>query len=415
MQMGERMEGKLIILKKQHHIISAMHEEGELVELNCETLEDTKILGNIYTGKVKNIVKNINAAFVEVSDGLLCYYSLTENKHHIFLNSKKNKEVHIGDELLIQISKDNIKTKAPVATCYINITGKYLVLTAGKCNLGISNKISELTTRQQLKDQISPYLSSQYGIIIRTNAMHASPLLIEKEAISLKNHFDTIIDIARYRTCFQLIDEAPPNYLTDIRDQNDHNLQSIITDDKMIHQTIADYLAIYQPEDQNKLVFYDDKAISLSSLYRLDQRMEEASKERVWLKSGAYLIIQPTEAMVVIDVNTGKALNKKKTREHFLSINLEAAKAIGKQLRLRNLSGIIIIDFIDMEAEEDRQRLMVEFDSILKRDRIKTTLVGISKLNLVELTRKKTKKPLHEQIGTICPMCRGARVLFEEI
>jgi len=155
----------------------------------------------------------------------------------------------------------------------------------------------------------------------------------------------------------------------------------------------------HQKEDISKLQFYEDKLLSLSKLYSIDHKLEHALHEKVWLKSGGTIVIQPTEALTVIDVNTGKAINgKKNIEDNFLKINREAAKEIAKQLRLRNISGIIIIDFITMTIEEHKQILMEELDSYLRKDPIKTTLVDMTPLNLVEITRKKVRKPLHEQI-----------------
>lgn len=402
------MEGSLVIQKREHFTISAMFEDRKLVELDFEPNENSSILGNIYTGKVKNIVKNINSAFVEIENGILCYYSLTENKHHIFLNPKKNDVLVEGDEILLQISKENIKTKAPVATCYINLTGKYLILTAGKKHIRVSNKITDDIFKKDIRKLISSFELGDCGIIVRTNAKDCTPNDLEQESNRLTQQYTRLLEIAMYRTCCQLLYKAPANYIGQVRDQNSNMLTKIVTDDTVIYEDMKQYLTDFQQEDLGKLVFHEDPMIGLSSLMNLNKEIEESLRERVWLKSGGYLVIQPTEAMIVIDVNTGKAINKKKSEDHFLMINLEAAKEIARQLRLRNLSGIIIVDFIDMAAETSRQQLMEEFGAHLKKDRIPTTLVDMTKLNLVELTRKKIKKPIYEQLNSVCTTCNGS-------
>ena len=172
-----------------------------------------------------------------------------------------------------------------------------------------------------------------------------------------------------------------------------------MTDDKEIYDTIHAYLLNFQPSDVAKLVFYNDSMLTLNHLYGIETKIEKALQEKVWLNSGGYLIIQPTEAMNVIDVNSGKAIaGKKNTERHFLKINLEAAVEIAKQIRLRNISGIIIIDFIDMEEEASKKELIETLEREIKKDSVKTVFVDMTKLNLVELTRKKMRKSLAEQV-----------------
>ncbi|SCP94984.1 ribonuclease G [Anaerobium acetethylicum] len=397
--------------KNPDNIITALYEDGDLVELNCEKAESDRILNNIYIGKVKNIVSNIQAAFIEIADGLMCYYSFEDNKSPIFVNHKNSQKLAIGDELLVQVSKENVKTKAPVVTSNLSFAGKYMVLTTGNCRIGISGKIPE-EQKKRLKSWVKPYASEDYGFIVRTNAKDAQKEQIEKEIEALIRRYNDVKSAGLHRTCFSLIYQAPPAYLTNLRDTYARNLESIITDDGELYGAMKAYLELEQKEDAGKLMFYEDSLLPLQKLYSLETRLKEALREQVWLKSGAYLIIQPTEAFVVIDVNTGKFTGKKKLQDTFLKINLEAAKEIAKQLRLRNLSGIIVVDFIDMEREEDRQSLMESLDECLKKDPVKATLVGMSRLNLVEITRKKVRKPLKEQMVVQCPVCGGRGYLY---
>ena len=202
---------------------------------------------------------------------------------------------------------------------------------------------------------------------------------------------------AAYRTCFSQLYRSVPSYISDIRDLNSGLLQEIITDDSSICQQLQEYLACFQPEDHRKLTYYEDKMLPLGKLYSLESVMERAMNKRVWLKSGGYLVIEPTEALVVIDVNTGKFSEKKEIRATILKTNLEAAAEISRQLRLRNLSGIIIVDFIDMERDEDKRELLTRLEALTAKDPVKTTVVDMTRLNLVEITRKKVRRPLYEQ------------------
>ncbi|WP_455718178.1 ribonuclease E/G, partial [Anaerosporobacter sp.] len=374
-------------------------EDNEFVQLRVDSMDSDSILGNIYVGKVKNIVKNINAAFIEIAGGAMCYYSLEENKNPIYVKEKKTDKIVMGDEILIQIEKENIKTKAPVATCHLNFTGKYVVLTHGKTKIGVSSKITSDNEKKRLKEILYSYKNDEYGFIIRTNAQGASEDMIQGEIDSLIKMYEEITQYGVHRSTFSLVHKTPSAYLCDIRDGYANTLTEIITDDENIYAQIEEYLKKYQQEDLEKLRFYNDDQIKLSALYNIEKRLEEATREHVWLKSGAYLVIQHTEAFNVIDVNTGKAIaGKKKAQETFLKINLEAAREAARQIRLRNLSGIIIIDFIDLLDKKDQEILMKELTQLFKKDPVKTTVVDITALNLVEITRKKVRKPLHEQL-----------------
>ncbi|MDF2590097.1 MAG: hypothetical protein K0S41_3938, partial [Anaerocolumna sp.] len=387
------------ITKQDNRIISSIYEGNEMVQVNIDYAGKKSILGNIYIGKVKNIVKNINAAFVEISDGRMCYLSLEENLYPIFVNAKKTDKIVIGDEILVQVSKEDIKTKAPAVTTNLNFTGKYIVLVHGKSAVGVSSKIQDDAERKRLKGLMKDYLQESYGFIVRTNAVNVTEEQLQAELQILKKCYDEIKEFGIHKTKFTLLYETPPGYLCDIRDGFADSIDEIITDDTIIYNEMKQYLSDYQKEDLHKLHLYEDKLISLNNLYSVNTKLENALREKVWLKSGGTIIIQPTEALTVIDINTGKAISgKKKAQETFFKINMEAAHEIAKQVRLRNISGIIIIDFIDMDAQSDKAALMKELDGLFRKDPIKTTLVDMTALNLVEVTRKKVRKPIHEQI-----------------
>ncbi len=392
------MKHKLIITKLDNQIVSAIYEDSDMLQVNLDRLDKQSILGNIYIGKVKNIVKNINAAFIEIAGGKMCYLALNENKNPIFVNPKKSDVIVSGDELLVQISKEDVKTKAPVVTTNLNFTGKYIVLVHGKSTLGISAKIEEETERKRLKEIMIDFKQDSCGFIVRTNAMHIPREQIREEVQILIKYYEDIKEYGIHKTPFSLIYKTPPGFICDIRDGFADNIDEIQTDDKEIYEQIRIYMEKYQREDLSKLTFYEDKLISLGSLYGIRAKLENALRDKVWLKSGGTIIIQPTEALTVIDVNTGKAISgKRKAQDTFFKINMEAAAEIAKQIRLRNLSGIIIIDFIDMVEQEYKNYLMKELEDLFRKDPVKTTLIDMTALNLVEVTRKKVRKPLNEQ------------------
>jgi ribonuclease G len=402
------MENKLVITKKDNVIISAFFEGKDMVQVSLNASEEAGILGNIYLGKVKNIIKNINAAFVEIADGRMCYYSLGENRYPIMAKEQEYKEedtklaevkVKVGDELIVQVTKEDVKTKAPVVSSNLNFTGKYVALTYGKATVGVSAKIVEEKERHRLKDIAVRYKHKEYGFIIRTNAAYIPEEKIVEEMQKLIEEYEDIRKYGIHKNRFSLLYKTPPNYICDIRDGYTDNVNEFITDNEVLYEHMKEYLTQYQSEDIIKLRFYQDATLSLSNLYGINEKLGEAVRPMVWLKSGGTIVIQPTEALTVIDVNTGKAVaGKKKVQETFLKVNREAAKEIAKQIRLRNLSGIIIIDFIDMELKKDKDLLMDELEEYFKKDPVKTTLVDMTALGLVEVTRKKVRKPLHEQL-----------------
>lgn len=389
---------KFIITRWNNRLLTAQFSDGTAVEVGLE--EPGAILGNIYIGKVKTIVKNLNSAFVDFGEGKTGYYSLTDNPVPLFADGMSSRSLKSGDNIIVQVAKDAVKTKDPVLTANLNFTGKYAVLTAGKQVIGFSAKISDKNWKEALKPQLEALTGGTAGLIVRTNAYGMEQELL-REVGMLLEQYRAVLSIAPYRTHYSLLYEAEPEYLKSLRNCPEGTMEEIITDDPAIYHTIRQYLERVQPESMGKLRLYQDSMVDLASLYSLQSVMDQACQKRVWLKSGGYLIIEPTEAMVVIDVNTGKYAGKKKLADTVRMINLEAAKEVCRQLRLRNLSGIIMVDFIDMETEEDKALLMDTLRSLAHLDPVKVNVVDMTPLGIVELTRKKGKKPLWEQLSGV--------------
>lgn len=392
---------KLIITRWDGCILTMTKADGVTVQLDLEEDGGQSILGNIYIGKIKNIVKNINAAFVDIGNGQMGYLSLAET--HIRKTSGNpsgnpdSGKLRPGDEILVQVERDAVKTKAPVLTGNLNLPGRYFVLTSGKCQLGFSAKIQDEGWKRQLRLFLEAEKPENVGIIVRTNAYNVPDAELKKELTALFKTYEDILENSLHRVCGSLLYESSPSYLSGIRDSFGPSLEGIVTDQQDIFQAVKEYLAKEQPEELSKLSLYADPLLPLYKLHQVEKSMEEALGKRVWLKSGGYLVIEPTEALVVIDVNTGKYSGKKNLHDTIMKINLEAAAEVARQLRLRNLSGIIVVDFIDMEAKEDQDLLMGTLENMLKADPVKTSVVEITKLNLVEITRKKIRRPLYEQ------------------
>lgn len=389
----------LIITKKDEHtVLMGILSEGRAVELRLSPLQDGKrsLVGNIYIGKVRKIQKNIDAAFIEIAGRQQCYYSISANPNPIFTKKGNSPNIVEGNELLVQVRRDGLKTKLPAVSGNIELAGQYLILTGNDNQIGISGKLSS-DTRKRLREWMTPFISDTHGFIVRTNAGEASREELEEEAHKLTDQYETLLHNAQYRTCFSMLKGPLPVWIEMLRDTYIAHLDAIITDVPQIHASLAEYLQQSHPQLLDKLRLYQDELLPLIKLYRLERDLAEALREQVWLKSGGYLVIQPTEALAVIDVNTGKYSEKKARRETLRKINLEAAAESARQIRLRNLSGIILIDFINMENSDDQKELLEFLDHLLLRDPVKTRLIDMTKLELVEITRKKVRKTLREQ------------------
>lgn len=396
------MSKKLIITSllrnKERYLVCALLEGNRIVQIQMQPEGEHSLLGNIYLGRVEKVLENIGAAFVEIAPGVPCYLPLSEAGQAVRTNQRKGSGIKPGDELVVQVCKEAIKTKVPRLTACPEFPGKYLVLTLEKGHLGFSSKLEPLEKERIRKVLTEAEDFSRDGAVVRTNAGGIDGEDILKELQILKNRWNSIRESAFHRTCFSMLWEAEPFYLSSLRDVYQEGLEEIITDLPEIQRQIKDYLTLHQPEYLDKLRNYQDRLLPLCKLYPLETSLEEALREKVWLKSGGFLVIQQTEALVAIDVNSGKYAGKQQAAQVCKKINLEAAGEIARQLRLRNLSGIILIDFINMEEQADREELLRELDSWLCRDPVKTQVVDMTALQLVEVTRKKVRKSLEDSL-----------------
>ena len=408
--------------EEQDFIVAALYnQDKKMLEVTLTPPDEDSLLGNIYIGRVENVVQNIRAAFVKISPDQTCYLSLDDLKNaHFTKKLSARKEIVAGEELLIQVEREALKTKEPAVTANLNFAGKYAVLTTGNRRLGISSKLNK-EQKAHYKELLHEFDTERSGLIIRTNAASVADETLIAEIQSLEMEWSQMRENACHKTCYSVLKKARPTYLEDVKNQREGSVSEIITDDRELFETICMDYGIHPkqfmtngsvpvPVDQFQvptisgtadsltLTYYHDPMLTLSSLYSVKSSLEKALREQIWLKSGASIVLQHTEALTVIDVNSGKNIIKKEMRENLLRINLEAAKEIACQLRLRNISGIIVIDFINLLAKEDEAVLLKEFRTYLKDDPVKTDLIDMTKLGLVEVTRKKIRKSLRDSL-----------------
>lgn len=377
-------------------LTAALEENGRICQINPMGMSRKCILGNIYIGKVQNIAKNIHAAFVEIADGQMCYYSMDEKELPVFASPGKHEKVKPGDELVVQVAREGMKTKLPYVTGNLNFTGHYLVLTSHRRELGFSGKLTK-AEKQQFRQLLEEHMPLNAGIIVRTNCRGAKEEEILKELEELKERYEMVLQKGSSRVCFSLLEESMPEYMQILQNVYTQNLEEIVTDDRKLYEQISQY-AKTAFSANTAVRLYKDRLLPLYKLYSLENVLEHALYERVWLKSGGFLVIQQTEAFVCIDVNTGKYTSNKEMEETFRKMNQEAAAEIAVQLRLRNLSGIILIDFINMKNQNHKKELLENLQAYLNRDPVKGTVVDMTSLNIVEVTRKKVRRPLQEEI-----------------
>lgn len=379
----------------QEFFLAAAFDEKRMTQIQVEAVSKSPILGNIYIGRVENIATNIQAAFVNIAKGVSCFLPLEEAKNAVFTKKNGKKDLCIGDELLVEVTREKQKNKPASVSANLNFSGKYLILTTGNHLLGISKKL-HATERERLQALLKDQITDTFGIVVRTAAKDASDEEILKELEMLTKQCHACLQGAMHRTAFTRLREAPPFYLQFLKNRNLTEVQKITTDIPSVHEVLLQHLQ--DTKEAEKLHLYTDTQVSLFALYSLTHELERALHRQVWLPSGAYLVIDPTEALTVIDVNSGKNIKKKSREELVFSVNVEAAHEIARQLILRNISGICIIDFIDMKEKEHREELMHILRMDLKKDKVPATLVDITRLGLVELTRKKVQKSLKEQL-----------------
>lgn len=404
-------------------------EKGKLTEVHPH-LEGRSLLGNIYVGKVKHVVKNIDAAFVEIAGGQTCYLPFKEAQAPVLTNRRWDGRLLAGDEILVQVMRDALKTKEPALTAKISLEGRLAaVVLDGGHGVRYSKQLPKETADHFREVLQSVTVPDGMTLVVRTAAGDAADTALLREANALLEKAQKLLSVGRSRTVFSMISEERPGWLIELLSHKQLP-DKIVTDETLVYTALEDSYGSgasgtekKTPDDAADSVerfdkrtpelpggtkcpeisFYRDNRPNLFALYGLAGKLEEALLKRVWLKSGGYLVIEPTEALTVIDVNTGKYDGSKNVEETFALINREAAQETARQIRLRNLSGIILIDFINQKDRQAAKELLEELRSLCKDDPVPVRVVDITALGLVELTRKKVKGTLAEQLKGLKP------------
>jgi ribonuclease G len=319
-----------------------------------------------------------------------------------------------GQELLVQVSKEPIGTKGTRITSYITLPGRYLVLMPTVDHIGISRRIKDEKERRRLREILQSIKPPSNGFIVRTASEGAEAEEIRNDMEFLLHLWNNIQKKRESSTAPSLIHTDLTMILRVIRDILSPQINRIIIDSKEEYETIISFINTYMPKQKYEITLYEKKE-PIFEAYGIEMEIDKILERKVWLKSGGYIVIDMSEALVAIDVNTGRYVGKRNLADTILKTNLEAAKEIAYQLRVRNIGGIIIIDFIDMEREGDREKIYHALDEAIKKDRQKTNIFKISELGLVEMTRKRTRENISRILCEPCPYCEGAGIIKSKI
>ncbi len=383
-------------------------QEGRLIEVHlgplpsdpCTVRDNSQPdpgLGDIYIGKVQRVLSSLNAAFVDIAPGLTCYLPLERVKDPLMVKSGSPGSVVLEDEIVVQISREAVQSKSPTLSSNLSFVGRYVILTTENKKIGFSSKLDG-SRRDHIKTLLCGVVSDKFGLIVRTNAQHASDEDILSEISVLSEQMDGVVSRAANRRCYSCLYRHQPMYLTYLLNTYTDGLDEIITDIPGVYDELSQLCSRYSDLSGIPLKFYDDRDYPLVSLLNLNREMTRATAREVRLKSGGFLVIEPTEAMTVIDVNSGRSISKKDRSDHLFRINMEASREIARQLRLRNISGIVVVDYIDLDTASQKRELLEDLKTLVKSDPVPVQVHDITALNLVEITRKKAEKSLYEQI-----------------
>jgi ribonuclease G len=423
------MSSEILINVTREEIRVGLLEGGQVVESYVERKRDASLVGNIYKGKVIKILPGMQSAFVDIGlekaaflyvadiisdvEDYAPFLEEEDKGNSIELVSKRGRQdlpieelIQDGQEVLVQVSKDPMGSKGARATSYVTLPGRYLVLMPNLEHIGISRRISDDDERIRLRSIVETIKPKGYGLIIRT----ASDGCTEEE---LKKDLEFLIllweNIQKKRDrvvapclLYSDLDLA----FRSVRDLMSQDVERLVIDDDTEYERIKDFVKAYFPKLLSKIELYADNE-PIFEAFGVEVDISRALGRKVWLKSGGYIVIDQTEAMTVIDVNTGKFVGKEDLEDTIFKTNLEAVKEIAYQIRLRNLGGIIIIDFIDMERLENREKVFNAFLEAMKRDRAKNTILHISELGLIQMTRKRVRESLGRVLCESCSYCEG--------
>lgn len=384
--------------------VAILDEKGKLSDLFVERMWERQRTGEIYKARVDSVLPGMNAAFLNLGDG---------RNGFLYLNDARGKNVRPNAEMIVQVVKAARKGKGARVTPRVSLAGRYLVLVPGGKEVGISKRILDDEERSRLRKIARGLRPQGFGLIVRTVAEGATEENLKADVDTLLETWRKIESEAQKLPAPCLLYREAGLLERVLRDELNEDISEIIVDTEEELKRVLKVLKGFQGATPPEVTFYRG-AMPLFDVYGIEREIAELMDRKVWLDSGAYLIIDQTEALTVIDVNTGKFIGSKDLSDTVFQTNMEAAEEIVRQLRLRAIGGIIVIDFIDMDSEEDRRRLISRLEELFKTDRCRPRVYGVTGLGLVEITRKRARPDLRSVMGRGCPFCGGLGWVVKE-
>ena len=404
------MSKEILINITPQEVRVAILENGMLHDLYIERSRSRGLVGNVYKGKVARVLPGMEAAFVDIGLEKAAFLHVSDVAKKVENHDDPlpiNQLLREGQHILVQVLKDQLGTKGARLTTNITIPSRYLVFMPNADNIGVSSRIESESERERLKNLLleQEHRDEGAGYIIRTAAEVADPEAIASDIKYLNRIWENINDTADVEPG-NVVHKDLPLYLRVLRDMADEDLEVVRVDSREKCNIMLEFCDKYVPEVSGFIEHYPGER-PIFDLHAVEDEIQKGLERKVQLKSGGYLIIDQTEAMTTIDVNTGAFVGSRNLEETIFKTNLEAAQCIARQLRLRNLGGIVILDFIDMVVEEHKRQVMRALEKALEKDHARTSISEVSSLGLVEMTRKRTRESLEHVLCGTCPTCEG--------
>jgi ribonuclease G len=429
------MTNELVINARPHETRVALVENGVVVELYVNRGCEQELMGNIYLGRVVRVLPGMQAAFVDIGTDKPAFLYVTdvyndarhweqvmvqegeeenneESERPARVRDLKNFDINIegllqeGQEIMVQVSKEPIGTKGARITSYITLAGRHLVFMPTIDHIGISRKIDDEKERTRLREIIQELRQPGEGFIVRTVSERAPREKLKSEMEFLDRLWNTIQRRREAASAPSLVHKELSITLRAVRDLFTKEIDRLVIDSRKEYQSVMEFIENFVPALRYSVELYEGREPLFDS-YGIEMELSRALEKKIWLKSGGYVVIESTEALATIDVNTGSYVGKRNLEETIVKTNLEAVKEIAYQIRLRNIGGIIVIDFIDMERESDRERVFMALKEALEKDRAKTTVLKMSELGLIEMSRKRTRENINLFLTEPCFYCEG--------
>ncbi len=425
--MAKRLQREILVNVDQGETRVAVLEDGVLVELMYERPVHQRAVGNIYKGKVENVLPGMQAAFVNIGLERNAFLYVTdalpqrgadEDDEELDIDPRRLSIKDVlkpNQDVIVQVTKEAIGSKGARITTQLTLPGRFLVLMPTVDYVGVSRRIGDARERDRLRHLAEQVKPDGMGLIVRTVAEGKDAAALEQDVAFLTRLWTKIQNRARSNPAPHLLHKDLGLVYRVVRDSFNDEVTRFVIDSRPEHDRVLELLDDMAPDLKDRVQLYTNRQRPVLEAHGIEGEVEKALKRRVWLKSGGFLVIDQTEALTVIDVNTGKFVGSTNLADTVLRTNLEAAAEIARQLRLRDIGGIIVIDFIDMESERHRRQVVRQLEAHLARDRVRSHVLGITQLGLVEMTRKKARQSLEDVIMKPCPYCDGkGKVQSEE-